>query len=222
MIYINKCLKEKDYNISDIVFYDRLSDEIIEKGKFIFGSISDANYLKRNGYNDKVSFWNLKVSEFLPQITNFYINYKDSYFKQVCMLNDNDIDMFCRSDSGCKLFSGQILDKYSINLIKSTLQPDDLLFLSNKRIIVNERRYWIYNNKIVTSIGYPKDNNENYDNFVNELVNYWCPDILYTLDVGTLVSNQKPYVIEYNCWSTSGFYDANLNKIIEATNEIKV
>jgi len=232
MIAINKCLIENNnINKSICYIYDDIKILDINKYKFIFGSINDFiylnNYIKNLPLNEQIlirqkySFWDLKVSDFLPQIKTEYINYNNSYYKQVCMLDNYDIDNFCRSNSGCKLFSGQVLDNTLIKIIKSKLQSDDLLFLSKKKTIIDERRYWIYNNSIITSSSYskPEDHMENIlNNYVKKVCNLWEPDIYYVIDVGIVLPEYSCKIIEYNCWSTSGFYNCDLNKITQVVN----
>lgn len=206
----------------DVVRYD-----VFDYGKidgFIFGCFEDIADAKLQG-NENFSCWNLSVSYFMPFLKNEYLNFKDSYFKQVCQLNDSDIGMFIRSDSGKKVWSGQILkDIGLLNFIKSTIQDDEMMFLAKPRECKNEVRFWIKDEKIISYSPYSgTDRNgfineniyiEKYEKYVKEIIKEWEPDSKYVIDV--CESNNEFKVVEYNCFSSSGFYSADIGKIVDS------
>ena len=129
------------------------------------------------------------------------------------------------------MWSGQVTgDKYELMFVKQQLQQSDLLYISSAKWIRDECRYWIIDDQI---IGYSRYNNpfvdqdqsrfkqhydkQLYDNYVNKVIKNWGPDDMYTIDVG-LFGNDL-YIIEYNCFSTSGFYNSNVNQICKSTIE---
>lgn len=208
-----------DAFVADVsMSYERLTDDVIADADFVFGSIEDMGILLKR-FEKKMSYWNLKVSEFLPCIKEEYVNFKGCY-KQVCQLDRDDAGKFCRSDSGDKAWSGQILDDGMIQIIKNRMLPDDLMYLAPRRSILCEARYWIKDERIVASSPYVGGPScliwkDILDAYVEKIVGYWGPDEMYTVDVGMVDGAAK--VIEYNCWSTSGFYEADLKAIMEAT-----
>lgn len=221
MIYINQKLNPSISN-NYCVFSDIVKLNISQKD-FVFGTFKDITYCKNNNVG-LYSCWDLSVDYFLPFITDLYINFKNSYYKQVCQLTNDDINRFCRSNSGKKVWSGQIIKSdVDISTIKQYCQSDDLLFLSPIKQIFNECRFWIKDQKIITHSFYnnPFNNNQNininiddYIKFIEQLIDFWEPDSLYTVDIG--LSDNQIKVIEYNCYSTSGFYNSDVNKIINS------
>lgn len=230
-IAINKTLISNNENkINDsIIIFDGKYNNIGNKNTiFLFSTIKDAQYFlaKKNivpNYNEDyimVKYWNFGINEFLPAIQNEYINF-DGIYKQVCQLNKNDIGKFCRSNSGNKLWSGQILDESLINIIKNKLQPDDLMYISDaKKFTGYEYRCWVINEKIIEITPYNRfmEDNLHHEKSYDEIKEYvekinlcWTPDDMFVIDI--CVYKNKPYVVEYNCFSTSGFYNADVNKI---------
>lgn len=227
MIYVNQCLWGEKITLNlpemnDLVIrkgVDSLTLKELKEIEFFFCSIQDYFQLKRLGITD-VSCYDLKVSEFMPATGNYFVNAKNSYFKQICQLNDSDLGNFCRSDSGLKVWSGQILDKGLLQMMQGRLQQDDLMFLAPPLEIVNETRYWVYDSEIVTKspYGLQQDGHSEseVDEFAREMAHGWGPDAFYTMDIGFVPSMNGWKLIEHNCYSTSGFYNADVGKIVDS------
>lgn len=226
----NKCKLNKN-----IIVYNKESFPKIENDCFFFCTIEDTriiNSIKNNcKYKIYMFYFDLKISDFLPAIQDEYLNFEGMY-KQVCQLSNYDIGNFCRSNSGAKLWSGQILDAGLIQIIKNRLQPDDLLYLSSPKLLRKEYRCWVINETVIEIQEYSKFNlavqkeikskdciffkkteeiAENIKPYVENISKYWTPDELFTVDIGIFGIDLK--IIEYNCFSTSGFYNADVNKI---------
>jgi hypothetical protein len=100
------------------------------------------------------------------------------------------------------------------------------MFISSNKDISQEVRCWMINGKCIEiskyitwnkeQQNYIFDNNE-YIKFAEFIASIYEPDELYTIDLG--VFENKIYIIEYNCFSTSGFYNANIEKIIYNLNK---
>lgn len=240
MIFICKKLLPKSYNplrLPNVMFYEHGFELLKSEHNvdYVFGPIEDLKwYTTACNYNDK-SFFDLKVSYYMPFLKDKFINFKNSYFKQVCQLNESDLGKFCKSDSGYKLWSGQILDEGGLSIIRQKCQPDDLMFLADKQICFNrpELRFWIVNSKIVTYSKYygnitPNPNHyqfnvsgryvKNAKKFVMSLIDEWEPADKYVIDV--LPSDYKVdlcQVVEYNCFGSSGFSKSTqISKIINS------
>lgn len=199
-------------------------EDIPKSNTFIFSSIKDCKYLQTMHYGI-VKYFNLKLTEYIAHINEYFLN-SDGYFKLTCQLDESDINKFCRSNSGNKVWSGQVInDKIDLAFIKQQLQQDTLLFLSSKKDISQEVRCWMINGKCIEITKYTTWNIEqrdytfdlnDYIKFAEYLATIYEPDDMYVIDLG--VYNNKIYIIEYNCFSTSGFYTANIEKIINGIN----
>lgn len=192
---------------------------------FLFGTISNMGA----DHPAKRIFYNLKVSDYIGPMYKYCLNAHNSYFKQVFQLNDLDIGKFIKSNSGCKIWTGDILTNDSLRFLQENLPVDEMMFLAPYKKIIEEYRFWIINDEIITSSSYSWDNKTNYTDppekvvaFVESWKDWWSPDWAYVVDVGVAVKPDNTYdgIIEYNCLSTSGLYNADIPKIIQALEDI--
>lgn len=231
-VHINKLLMNEDsvYNggilevSSDLKCFVRVHenglriDEISSTGSFVFGTIRDLAELKRRGYNN-FSGWNLRVSDYMPFITDRFVNYKGSYFKMVCQLDDGDVGKFCKSDSGLKVWPGQVIDRGMLGLIRDKCQSDDMLFLSEAKTIGGEARCWVFDGRVVHCCRYHDDRWGKNDSLVDlkhaaeKMVMDWEPADMYTIDMCHHENSIK--IMEYNCISASGFYSSDVRHIVK-------
>ena len=207
--------------INDVTYFQK---DCTSNSGFLFGTIANMNTcdLQKN-------FYNLKVSDYLAPMRKYCLNYKGSYFKQVCQLNECDVGKFIKSNSGCKIWTGDILTHESFTYIKEHLPSDEMMFIAPYKKILEEYRFCISNDQIVTYSHYSWDKTydykkvpENVIDFVDSWKDEWSPDWAYTVDVGVArylnddnVMNREIGIVEYNCLSTSGLYNANIEKLID-------
>lgn len=227
---INKILIQ-DYikntnDIPDFEIFDKL-EEISKSNKFIFSTIKDCLYLQTMMYGS-ISVFDISIDKYIAFLKDKFINY-DGYFKLACQLNDSDINKFCRSNSSYKHWAGQIIkDKIDLNFVKQQNQLDELMYLAPVKYISQEMRLWMIKGKCVEITEYQTwENNykikyeyskEDYIKFAEKIADDWQPDNMYVIDIG--ISYNKMYVIEYNAFSTSGFYNADVNKICKAVEKL--
>ena len=236
MILVNRVLVDSGRwfpTEKDAIVYDDLLEELASRqlwhGDFVLGSIEDMRYLKSIGCERYASYWNLRVSEFLPHIRREYLNF-DGVFKQACQLGTDDCGSFARSDSGEKLWSGQVItDAGLLSVMAQRMQPDDMVLVAEDKEIDCERRYWVSDGHVIASTFYSGAEQQEHagtdeagelDSYVaNVIIPTWEPDRMYTVDV--CLTDCEPRVVEYNCWSTSGFYGADMDAIIEETKKAR-
>jgi len=224
MIYINKqlCQHIKFKIDENIKYFYKIENTKLDDNSFYFGTISDIKYLKKNNYYN-YSEENCDILTFLPFIKENYLNF-DGFFIQVCQLKNLDMSKkwFCRSNSGDKVWSGQYLDVSNLNIIQNTLQDDDLLYIAPYKNLIGEIRCWCINEKVIEYSPYQSiDCNFKYHfgelnigevlNYVNKINDYWTPGEMFTIDICKVENQLK--IVEYNGFSTSGFYEADINKI---------
>ena len=217
-IAVNSCLLgTKSLPASAHCYADLFDDVSTIDSSFFFCSLRETATLKKMGL-ECFAFADIRVSEFLPALGDLCLNFRDSYYKQVCQLDTSDIGKFCRSDSGAKLWSGQVLDDRMLVSIRDLMQPDDMLFFSEPREVLSERRFWVKDEELVAWSCYldvDSEVDEGAKEFARYVASLWTPDDVCVLDVCTSGGERK--VVEFNAWSCSGFYGADVSKIIDAT-----
>lgn len=218
-----------DYSVLDFETFKDLK-EISKSNTFFFSTIGDCSYLQTMQYG-AVSLYDISIDKYLAFLKEKFINF-NGYFKQTCQLDTSDINKFCRSNSSYKHWAGQIIkDEIDLNFVKQQVQQDILLYLAPVKYISNEMRLWMIDGKCVEITEYPtwscdgieyvypdfKFTKEDYIKFAENIAEDWEPNDMYVMDIG--ISYGKMYVIEYNSFSTCGFYNANVSKIVKALKE---
>ena len=168
------------------------------------------------------------VSNWLPAIGSNALNWKDSYYKHVGQIGEKEIGMFCRSNSGNKKWAGQIIhDSIDIETIKQQILWDELLFLAPRIEISREWRAWMIDGKCVAITPYAnefcdyRDDGSIPDQKAAADYAEWIadqmyePDDMYVIDIAYNQGEHK--VVEYNSYSTSGWYDIDAENLVKAT-----
>lgn len=170
----------------------------------------------------------------MPFLKSNCLNWENSYFKLTSQLNHDDIGKFIKSNSGYKLLTGQILDTSLYSAIKQNqlgLIADDLLFISPKKNIEGEIRFWIFNDTIIEYSAYSWDDNIKDFNikdnilkeaiiYVQNIINIFTIDLGYVIDIAyNIIDNLNIFkVIEINSFSCSGFYNSNISNLCNILN----
>lgn len=224
-IMVNEILGKCDCNYKSDEF-----KKVPKSDTFFFCTIEEAKYLQNQmlgavAYDSRI----FDVSNWLPMIEDKALNWQGSYYIHAGQISDREIGKFCRSDKGDKIWSGQIVrDAADVELIKAQVPSDALLFIAPKTQIACEWRIWMCNGQCMGSS--PYDNP--FCEYTNEggdeegAVKFACklaemlyePDERYVVDVAhTPFGGYK--VVEYNAYSTSGFYDVDVEKLLKNTIE---
>lgn len=141
--------------------------------------------------------------------------------------------MFIRPDSAFKVFTGDVITPEQTLkhfLVNSILFHDDLILVSSPKKIDSEYRFIICNGEIAGASFYSYEiNGTRYSNnqeipdrvvnFVKKHLDYE-PEICYTIDV--CETGGKLKIVELNCFSCSGFYEADLSRIVELSSEAAI
>lgn len=185
---------------------------------------------------------NLECTGYIPNIpSNFLLNedhvfatFGDFARRKDFFYNLFNTDcLFIRPNCGLKTFSGlpiHINDfDHELNSLNQLTSVTDstLILISSCKPIRKEYRYFIGNRNILSSSLYKendelsikKEQNSDADNLMNEIIRQtWQPDIVYVCDIG--IVHNEPKIIEFNSFSCSGFYDADIEKILSSVSEI--
>jgi len=144
---------------------------------------------------------------------------------------------FIRPNDDGKSFAGEVMDWPSflewtlggVFLLKPEDQPtvtaDTIVMVSPKKKIYSETRCWIVDEKVVTASQYKVGTlvkssdkvDERVIKFAEKQANIWSPHRAYVMDVADTPEGLK--IIEVNNLNSSGFYAADVQKLVHAIEE---
>ena len=207
----------------------------------IYGSFEFVReYTKK--YKNILSFGatdNFKCSTYLSYSnTDFFLNntpffttfslFEKNIEKWMSLFSNN---IFIRPDSGFKTFTGLPLNKnncdFELNSLKrlTGAQPETLILVSSGANIQSEYRLIVCDKKVVGKSSYMINGKIKTDVSVpNEVLAYakkyleeteWTPDSCFVMDIARL-KNGDFYIIEFNAFSHSDFYESNFAEIFDA------
>lgn len=135
---------------------------------------------------------------------------------------------FVKPLSGMKEFTGQVIEDFRdiTDVSGGFVNPETLCVVSTPKKIDAEFRYVIVEGKVITGSEYRWDNildvrrdtlpeADTLAKTIAELE--WQADKVYVCDIA--MHGGKPYVIELNAFSSSGFYACDTYKIVEAVSK---
>ena len=204
------------------------------KPAFAITTIQDANRLIKTdtGINICYDKQNYKVSTWISYLQELEVLNNDCYFLPLSLiihLDSNKFPIFIKPDSGDKLFTGFIAHNpddilshpdiafYMVNA------PETMCMIANPKEISDiEWRLWIIDRKISGYSPYSwnkkillSDPPLEIIELAEKVINIeWQPNSIYTIDIANEMNNKQPKIVEINAGSTSGFYNADLYKIL--------
>ena len=159
-----------------------------------------------------------------------------NYDAQECKLSYvpfQDKPFFIRPVDDGKSFAGEVMDwgsfiEWSFNVFKldardsPTVTADTVVMVCSKKEIYSEVRCWVINSKVVTSSEYKtgtrvivKENTtKDVIEFAESLARKWSPHKAFVMDIARTPKGLK--IIEVNNLNSSGFYAANVEKLVLA------
>lgn len=110
---------------------------------------------------------------------------------------------------------------------ESSIQPDLMILSSPIKQILREYRFFIVDGQVITGSQYKegsrvvgKECKESFViKFARKMADIWCPDKAFVLDVAMVPSGELK-VIEINSMNSSGFYDCDMAKVVNAIEEL--
>lgn len=189
-----------------------------------------------NNNNYKVSYWLPRIDNNIPVLN------REALFLPVGLvrkLTSQQIDrivpkgqkLFIKPDTGNKVFTGfsitsdeSFMEGIKNNLMFSHIEPEEMCVLSpHKDIEEIEWRFWIAEGKIIGYTPYAWEIEPEFSEPPSHVLkmaeamakNSWQPDYIYVADFCTTKLGEV-MLIEINAASTSGVYNAKLDKLLPA------
>lgn len=204
------------------------------KDIFCFGSVSMAHAARKYGWTPG-SMYN-ENHDYEVYAREFgYENMLNGTGKVMNFIDPVPIDdyiFFARPTKDTKIFTGQIFTQDSWreyakdcidNKISERITAETKILVAPLRYTRQEVRCWVVGGKVVTTSRYRINDRtiyENYDHeriywdFAQSMVDKYQPAEAFVIDVALMDDGLK--VVEINCFNCSGFYHANVVKMIEA------
>lgn len=185
------------------------------------------------GYSHK--FDNFLCSNYYPYYYKYLFN-KDHCYVTAGTIVDQQFDLakqfgkdtkiFIRPNSGAKLFTGGIFDILDLEkeFDELNLKPEELLVVSSPKEIAWEGRFFCKGDEIITYSTYQLQGNitkipsvpEGSLRMAQEVVDYFpFFDKYYTVDICS-PDLKSFYLLEFNGFFSSGLYECDKKKIVEA------
>lgn len=234
-ILINLFNKWKiEYEIIDwIPFQEEITIHTERKDIICFGGVSLTKVAKKYGWEPGVFYnENHDMEVYFHHYKEHMLN-SDGFFIQ----SQDELPaplpeaFFARPADDTKLFSGGLFSRKGWNdtmkaylSIKKGLEHDVKIFVApDKDYIAKEIRCWIVDGRVITLSQYKLgilviqknyDHDEEAFGFAQRMADTYSPSRAYVLDICLYQGEWK--VVEINCINSAGFYDANMNKLLNA------
>lgn len=233
------------YESIQVIPFDDILPDIDNKIPTIFyGSTNFINQIYKSNNWKIGTFFNsnaFKYTMYISQYNENMLNYISRIIKlkDLDKLNWKDDELyFVRPNNDLKEFAGEVMnfgqlkewynklqDLNSLNDSKVLLNLDTQIIISEPFNISDEWRLFIVNGKVSSGSHYRsymkldvhEDIPQSLIDYVEDMCKIWMPSQVFVMDVG--MSNDKYYIIECNCFNSSGFYKSNIEKIIYDVSE---
>lgn len=143
-------------------------------------------------------------------------------------------DMFIKPSRDLKAFNGGILHKdtsieeFIYYTPKQSFYKEETIVIAELKNIFSEYRFFIIEDKIITGSLYMRNNKVICDNFIPEYIlnvaKEYCklykPADIFVMDIAE--TDKGIFIVEYNCWNSSGLYLCDVQKLFFSVNEFKL
>ena len=217
-------------------FIEEVEFETRRKDVFVFGSLKLARLSKQYNWepgalvtpNHDYEVYSKYYKENLLNYDSRVVKFGDDFE----WLYDQH---FIRPCLDSKVFTGKVFDKEEwleyrdrmfINGETTSLTKDTLIQVASPKKLTQEVRCWVVNGKIITQSTYRRGSFMVYDELVDQdaidfaqsMVDLFALAETFVIDVGLTSDGWK--VIECGSTSCAGFYDANMQKLVMALEEM--
>ena len=198
---------------------------------FCFGSVKLARIAKE---------YNLKPGSFFNE-NHDYLVYSEKYGKENMLNGDSLIttikqfefpkneSLFIRPTKDSKIFTGKVFNMYDWEemIASNTRLEDNTIQVSKPKDIQQEVRNFIVNGKVITSSYYRLGSNvyhqeckdDSIIEYAQSMANIYNVADGYVMDIAMIGNEYK--IVEINCLNSAGFYDINMEKLIESILDLK-
>lgn len=234
---IFKVMKEMNLEYEIVEFLDstnKINIKTKRKDVFVYGSVklakvlADYDFIPGSYYGNKH-----KYEDYKKGYGKELINYNSKIYNFNDEIEFNGELKFIKPSEDAKVFTGQIFSEtnwkdfvyYSLKDKNRKIAIDTKIQVSKIVKLKREIRFWIINSKIITYSWYKfyeigsLDISEELIQYVNKLILKYNPLDAYVLDIAETYEGYK--IVEINCINSSGFYNADVYKIVEALENLK-
>lgn len=192
----------------------------------VLGNYSLMRYAEEHGLKPGCYTENMNMTTWIERYGHHMLNY-DARIMSLGKINESR-PFFIRPEKDSKEFSGKIFhlfsefDKWRAELIRTShiCNTDTAVVLSPLQKINRESRFFIVDDKVISASVYKVNGtmrtspiiNEDEIDFVNQMIAIWTPNRAFVMDVATTDDGLK--IVELNCINCSGFYEADIQKIV--------
>lgn len=226
--------QHRHYDDSDcVIIYGSIGfvKQYAKNRGFIPGAYLDESAMSLMGYLHNIDNHTLMLNE-----DHVFTTFKDFKRRSAFFYNIfNTNKIFIRPNSGFKTFTGLPIHReefdFEINSLEQLTSVTDstLILVSSCKAISQEYRFFIVNREVVTGSQYKNndrlDIKPGYAQEAFELAqlmakNKWQPDLAYACDVAMV--DGVPKIVELNSFSCSGFYAADIERLVDAVSSVAV
>ena len=216
-------------------FVTNLKFKTKRKDVWCWGSVSMSKIAKKydwvpgSMYNDNHDF-----EVYGPKYGENMLNYDGVVMKLTDPLPERFDYFFARPTKDTKAFSGQLFERnawneWVENVIKEETISKKKILTHNTNVLIaplkdiqQEVRCWVVGGKVITASRYKLGSRvlyQNYDHetyfidFAQRMVDIYQPAEAFVIDI--CLSNNELKVVEINCINSSGYYHADMQKLME-------
>jgi len=225
------------YELVDVLpFVEDFEFSTKRKDVFIFGSLKMARLSKKYNFTPGTMITdNHDYEVYSKHYKENLLNYDSRVVKFGDDFEWEYPQQFIRPTLDSKVFTGKVFEKnewsefknyHLTNGHETSLNIDTHIQVSRPKAITQEVRCWVVNGKVVTQSTYRRGTFLVYDNivdtdaieFAQKMVDIFQLADAFTIDV--CLTNDEWKIVECGSVSCAGFYDADMQKIIFALEDL--
>jgi hypothetical protein len=226
-----------NYTLVKIVPFvgDIIPDIFPENPVIAIGAYSLWKTAKKKGWNPGVFInGNFTYPKLIEHYGDNFLN-KECHISTLENVSPEYDEFFIKPCKDSKVFSGQKMtwnnfkewrDKVLDLGWEGTVTGNTCVVLAPLKEIYSEYRFFIVSGKVITGSQYKVGNRVVYTEchdeavieFTQKIIDLWCPDIGFVIDIALTPEGYK--VIEINCLNTAGFYACDMSKVVFALEKI--
>lgn len=199
----------------------------------ILGGYSLMRYARDNNLIPGCFYENMDVLTWIEKYQEHMLN-SDAQITTLENVREQKL-FFLRPEEDSKAFAGKTFENWEDfvqwrqdTIATSSICSSDTLVVSAElKAIHRETRFFIIDKTIVSSSVYKINGdmrtslyiNQSEIDFVNDMIAIWVPNRAFVMDVATTDTGHK--IVELNCINCSGFYEADIQKILMTMNTME-